>query len=118
MPKFNASQKEAISAPNRNILISAAAGSGKTTVMVEKIKQTLIDHPEADLSSMLAPAMANWQLKDVQLGLPFATSTTVTYYNKTVLEAAGFSAPQTLADVGALSSLNGDAGYSFQSSPL
>ena len=45
MPKFNVSQQEAISAQNQNILVSAAAGSGKTTVMVEKIKQTLIDHP-------------------------------------------------------------------------
>ena len=43
MPNFNASQQEAISAQNQNILVSAAAGSGKTTVMVEKIKQTLID---------------------------------------------------------------------------
>ena len=30
---FNASQREAIDAPNRNILVSAAAGSGKTTVI-------------------------------------------------------------------------------------
>ena len=72
------------------------------------IDQALADHPEADLSSMLAPAMANWQLAGVQLGLPFATSTTVTYYNKTVLDAAGFSAPKTLADVAGLSALNGD----------
>ena len=72
------------------------------------VDQALADHPEADLSSMLAPAMANWQLSGVQLGLPFATSTTVTYYNKTALDAAGFTAPQTLADVGAMASMNGD----------
>ncbi len=72
------------------------------------VDQALADHPESDLSSMLAPAMANWQLAGVQLGLPFATSTTVTYYNKTALEAAGFSAPKTLSDVGALSPLNGN----------
>ena len=53
MPQFNASQQEAISAQNQNILVSAAAGSGKTTVMVEKIKQTLIDHPEAYISQFL-----------------------------------------------------------------
>lgn len=53
MPNFNASQQEAISAQNQNILVSAAAGSGKTTVMVEKIKQTLIDHPEASISQFL-----------------------------------------------------------------
>ena len=53
MPKFNASQQEAIDARNRNILVSAAAGSGKTTVMVEKIRRTLIEHPEASISQFL-----------------------------------------------------------------
>ena len=53
MPKFNASQAEAIRARNRNILVSAAAGSGKTTVMVEKIKETLIQDPEASISQFL-----------------------------------------------------------------
>ena len=53
MSKFNASQQEAIYAQNQNILVSAAAGSGKTTVMVEKIKQTLIHHPETSLSQFL-----------------------------------------------------------------
>ena len=51
--KFNASQLEAINAQNQNILVSAAAGSGKTTVMVEKIKETLIRHPEASISQFL-----------------------------------------------------------------
>ena len=50
---FNASQKEAIAARNQNILVSAAAGSGKTTVMVEKIKETLIRHPEISISQFL-----------------------------------------------------------------
>ena len=53
MPDFNAAQTEAINARNRNILVSAAAGSGKTTVMVEKIKETLIRHPEASVSQFL-----------------------------------------------------------------
>ncbi len=53
MPKFNASQREAIDARNRNILVSAAAGSGKTTVMVEKIRETLIWDPEASISQFL-----------------------------------------------------------------
>ena len=53
MPKFNASQREAIDARNRNILFSAAAGSGKTTVMVEKIRETLIRDSEASISQFL-----------------------------------------------------------------
>ena len=66
------------------------------------------DHPEDDLSGLLAPAMANWQLAGVQLGLPFATSTTVTYYNKTALDAANAAAPVTLQDIAALASLAKD----------
>jgi len=50
---FNAAQREAILAENRNILVSAAAGSGKTTVMVEKIRETLIRNPEASVSQFL-----------------------------------------------------------------
>ena len=65
-------------------------------------KQAMADHPDDDLSGMLAPAMANWRLAGEQLGLPFATSTTVLYYNKTLLDAAGLNAPETLADIGAL----------------
>ena len=72
------------------------------------VDAALADHPQADLSALLPPALANWRLSGVQLGLPFATSTTVTYYNKTVLDAAGFAAPRTLEDIGALSSLAGD----------
>ena len=53
MPTFNASQQAAIQARNQNILVSAAAGSGKTTVMVEKIKETLIQNPEASISQFL-----------------------------------------------------------------
>lgn len=77
------------------------------------VDQALADHPEADLSALLAPALANWQLAGVQLGLPFATSTTVTYYNKTALSAAGFSAPESLQDIAAMAALsqNGIAVY-------
>lgn len=70
--------------------------------------RALQDHPDADFSKFFSPALANWQLEGVQLGLPFATSTTVTYYNKTALDEAGFSAPRTLEDVGALASLAKD----------
>ena len=81
------------------------------------VDAALQDHPETDLSGMLAPAMANWQLSGVQLGLPFATSTTVTYYNKTALEEAGFAAPVTLEDIGALFSLAKDGITVYASVP-
>ena len=66
-----------------------AYASAETAYTVD---QALADHPEADLSAMLAPAMANWNLAGRQLGLPFATSTTLLYYNKTLLDAAGAAA--------------------------
>ena len=53
MADFNDSQRAAIDAKNQNILVSAAAGSGKTTVMVEKIKETLVRNPEAAISQFL-----------------------------------------------------------------
>ena len=53
MPSFNDSQRAAIVAKNQNILVSAAAGSGKTTVMVEKIKETLVCNPDASISQFL-----------------------------------------------------------------
>ena len=83
--------------------VSFAAAENAYTV-----DAALAEHPEADLSGILAPALANWQLSGAQLGLPFATSTTVTYYNKTALEAAGFAAPETLTDIGKMAALAAD----------
>ncbi len=50
---FNADQMKAITADNTTLLVSAAAGSGKTTVMIERIVRTLMEHPEKHLSGML-----------------------------------------------------------------
>lgn len=41
--KFTQEQQKAISLRNRNILVSAAAGSGKTAVLVERIIQRVMD---------------------------------------------------------------------------
>ena len=83
--------------------------TGKVSFAAAEIAYTvddaLRDHPEADLQGLLAPALANWQLSGVQLGLPFATSTTVTYYNKTALDAMHAAPPATLGDIGALAAL-------------
>lgn len=43
MPKWTTQQNNAITARNRNILVSAAAGSGKTAVLVERVKQLITD---------------------------------------------------------------------------
>ena len=56
-----------------------------------------------DLSDYVPVALANWEYQGVQLGLPFATSTTITFYNKDMLENAGWDrAPETFADIIAL----------------
>ena len=48
----------------------------------------------------LTGAMGNWQFAGAQLGLPFATSTTITYANMDLLKQAGWDkAPDTFADV-------------------
>ena len=48
----------------------------------------------------LEGAMGNWQFAGSQLGLPFATSTTITYANMDLLKEAGWDkAPDTFADV-------------------
>ena len=41
MPNWTPQQQQAISARNRTILVSAAAGSGKTAVLVERIVQLI-----------------------------------------------------------------------------
>jgi sn-glycerol 3-phosphate transport system substrate-binding protein len=72
------------------------------------VQERLEEYPETDLGDYLPSALRNWNLNGVQLGVPFATSTTVTYYNKTALDEAGFEAPKTLADVGKMASLAKD----------
>ena len=43
MPEFTHAQKQAVESRNGTILVSAAAGSGKTTVLVERVIQRLAD---------------------------------------------------------------------------
>ncbi len=52
------------------------------------------------IDDYITGAIGNWQFSGVQLGLPFATSTTVTYFNKDILKAAGWDrSPDTFADI-------------------
>ncbi|MGH1333505.1 MAG: UvrD-helicase domain-containing protein, partial [Exiguobacterium indicum] len=48
--RWTEEQQQAISARGGHILVSAAAGSGKTAVLVERLTQRLID-PEDELSA-------------------------------------------------------------------
>ena len=53
-------QQQVIDLRNRNILVSAAAGSGKTAVLVERIKELVLDkkHP-VDIDHLLVVTFTN-----------------------------------------------------------
>ncbi len=56
--KFSFSQQEVIDLRNKNILVSAAAGSGKTTVLVERIIRLIINEKE-DIDKFLIVTFTN-----------------------------------------------------------
>lgn len=58
MPNWTDAQKEAIEARGTNLLVSAAAGSGKTAVMVERIF-SLISSGESSIDKMLIVTFTN-----------------------------------------------------------
>lgn len=58
MPKWTPQQSRAIQERNANILVSAAAGSGKTAVLVERILRLMIDE-DVQLTEMLIVTFTN-----------------------------------------------------------
>lgn len=60
------------------------------------------DDAAFDTTVLLPAALSNWQLNGVQLGVPYATSTTVMYYNKTMLQQKNAAVPETFGDIAAL----------------
>lgn len=66
------------------------------------VDDVLKDDPTFDLAGILPIPLGAWHYAGVQLGLPFSASTTVMYYNKTMLDAAGVAAPTTLGEIAAL----------------
>jgi len=56
-----------------------------------------------DLSQIVHAPLKAWSYGGVQLGMPFSSSTTVMYYNKTILDDAGVTeAPTTFAEIAAV----------------
>lgn len=84
--------------------------SGKAYTVDDAVK----DYEEAGfMDSYLEAALGNWQYSGAQIGLPFATSTSITYYNKDLLTKAGWDhAPSTFAEVIKLSDDMKKAGLS------
>ena len=58
MPKWTESQQQAIDARGSNLLVSAAAGSGKTAVLVERIIE-LIVKDKIDIDKLLIVTFTN-----------------------------------------------------------
>ncbi len=70
--------------------------SGKAFTIDDAIKEFGDDIKGEYLNA----ALGNWQFQGVQLGLPFASSTTITFYNVDMLKAAGWDrCPDTFSDV-------------------
>ena len=73
--KWNEAQRRAIETRQQNILVSAAAGSGKTAVLVERIKQLIITD-KVDIEELLivtftnAAAAENWITAQNLYGVP------------------------------------------------
>lgn len=60
MPQWTPQQNNAITARGRNILVSAAAGSGKTAVLVERVTQMITDRDNpVDIDSLLIVTFTN-----------------------------------------------------------
>ena len=51
--KWNEAQLKAITTRDKNVLVSASAGSGKTTVLIERLMRHILDD-QITLSSILA----------------------------------------------------------------
>ncbi len=60
MPEWTTQQKNAITAKGRNILVSAAAGSGKTAVLVERVTRMITDiNNPVDIDKLLIVTFTN-----------------------------------------------------------
>ena len=60
MPQWTPGQSNAINARNKNILVSAAAGSGKTAVLVERVIKLITDKTNpVDIDRLLIVTFTN-----------------------------------------------------------
>ena len=53
MPEWTEEQKQVIASRGQDLLVSAAAGSGKTAVLVQRILEKILDpHSEIDIDRL------------------------------------------------------------------
>jgi len=77
--RWTAEQKNAIDLRNSNLLVSAAAGSGKTAVLVERITQIII-HDEVPIDQMLVVTYTNAAAGEMRARIESALSDTLEAY--------------------------------------
>ncbi len=64
------------------------------------VEDAMVNDAEFNLDDIIAAPLKAWNYNDVQWGLPFSASTTIMYYNKTMLDEAGVTtAPTTFAEI-------------------
>lgn len=91
MPKFNAQQLEILKCNHKNILVSASAGSGKTTILIARLLKCIIeDHQPIDtiLAMTFSAAAANEIKKRLALGLHQALQDATTADQKKIINQA------------------------------
>ncbi|MBR2806644.1 MAG: extracellular solute-binding protein [Oscillospiraceae bacterium] len=75
--------------------------SGRALTIDDALSRDLID--STYVGNFIPAALSNWKFSNVQLGVPFATSTTVTFYNKTLIDSMGWDhIPESLTDLTAI----------------
>ena len=88
MPKFNANQRRAIELKHKNIMVSASAGSGKTTVLIERLmRRVVLDRVPIDaiLAMTFTEAAANEMKKRLATSLQQALADSQTEEEKTYI---------------------------------
>ena len=78
MPKWTNAQSDAINAKNSNILVSAAAGSGKTAVLVERVINTVLsEENDVNLDELLGVTFTNAAAAEMKTRISKALSTVI-----------------------------------------
>jgi ATP-dependent helicase/nuclease subunit A len=97
--KWTKEQQEAIEIRGKNMLVSAAAGSGKTAVLVERIKQLII-RDQVPLDRMLVVTFSNAAASEMREKIVAAISRELEEQAEASLTPAGRPAEQGLSPGG------------------
>lgn len=89
MPQWNEMQLKAIETKQKNVLVSASAGSGKTTVLIERLMRLVMEERvevDAILAMTFTEAAANEMKKRLAAALQSAYDTSTRKKKKHILQ--------------------------------